>query len=123
MNNKPKKSSLLEKIQARSVKVVVKSTPMKITKHGAIEQLPPPKPNNKTRELIAAAESVKPHLKRGKDNALTMRALAKKLKCSKGAAERRFNLYVKRFKGLDQKLKSVPVREGDRGPEGIGFYL
>jgi hypothetical protein len=81
------------------------------------------KPNNKTRELMAKAESVKPHLKRGLDNALTMRALARKLRCSKGAAERRFNQYVKKHLPQDTKLKSVPVREGDRGPEAIGFYL
>jgi hypothetical protein len=83
----------------------------------------PVKPNNKTRELLAKSEAVKSHLKRGVANALTMRALARKLRCSKGAAERRFNQYVKKYLPQDSWLKSVPVREGDRGPEAIGFYL
>lgn len=106
----------------------MKKTPVKLTKHGAIEQPARKsvrkKPNNKTRELMEAALSVKHWLKRGKENAISARALGRRMRCSKGAAERRLNEYVKNhLPGGAKRLKSIPVREGDRGPEAIGFYL
>jgi hypothetical protein len=66
---------------------------------------------------------VKKHLPRGKDNAITMASLARRMRCSKGAAERRFNAYLKQHKELDQRIKFTPVRDGERGPLSAGFYL
>jgi ribosomal protein S25 len=68
-------------------------------------------------------EAVKKWLPRGLANAVTMASLAKRMGCSKGAAERRFNAYLTQYGGLDQKVKFVPVREGERGPLSAGFYL
>jgi response regulator of citrate/malate metabolism len=68
-------------------------------------------------------EAVKKWLPRGLANAVTMASLAKRMGCSKGAAERRFNAYLTQYGGLDQKIKFVPVREGERGPLSAGFYL
>ena len=61
-------------------------------------------------------------LGRGQKNAVTIRTLAKKMKCSKAAAERRVNAYLTKTKGFE-KLKSIPMREGERGPLSTGFYL
>lgn len=80
-------------------------------------------PNNKTRELMEAARGVKQYLRRGKDHAISMRALARKMRCSKGAAERRFQHYVKKYLPGGTRVKTISVREGDRGPEATGFYL
>lgn len=68
-------------------------------------------------------EAVKKFLPRGKDNAITMRALARRMRCSKGAAERRFNAYLKKYGNVSERVKFIPVREGDRGPLSVGFYL
>lgn len=68
-------------------------------------------------------EAVKKHLPRGVANAITMRTLARRMRCSKGAAERRFNAYWKAHRELDTKVKFTPVRDGERGPMSAGFYL
>lgn len=68
-------------------------------------------------------EAVKQWIPRGKDKAITMRALARRMRCSKGAAERRLNAYLAKYKNLNERLKTVPVREGERGPVSSGFYL
>lgn len=67
-------------------------------------------------------DAVKQHLPSSAEKAVTMRALAKKLRCSKGAAERRLNAFLAQSNKGD-KLQSVQVREGERGPTATGFYL
>lgn len=99
------------------------SKPVKITTAGAIEQ--PPKVRGIPGKKMEPhhIEAVGKALRRGVDKAITIRGLAKRLRCSMGAAERRFNAYMKKHAGFDKKLKSVPVRDGERGPFSTGFYL
>lgn len=87
----------------------------------AVPSVPVKKPHGKIIEPHHI-EAVKKFLPRGMVNALTMRALGRKMKCSKGAAERRFNAYLEKTKGFE-KIKSCQVREGERGPSATGFYL
>lgn len=93
-----------------------------VKKHRAT---PPPIPEKRRHGKIIQPEhieAVKKFLPRGQENAITMRTLAKRMRCSKGAAERRFNAYLEKTKGFE-KIKSIPVREGERGPSSTGFYL
>lgn len=100
-------------------KLESKTEPKKIGKHSV-------RPAKKNRGKVIKPEhieAVKKWLPRGLANAVTMASLAKRMGCSKGAAERRFNAYLTQYGGLDQKIKFVPVREGERGPLSAGFYL
>jgi hypothetical protein len=56
------------------------------------------------------------------DTPITMRALAKKLRCTLPTAMRRLAAWEATQKGL-KKLKSRYVREGKRGFESVGYYL
>lgn len=66
-------------------------------------------------EEIAA---VKEFLPKGIAKAVSLRFLAKKMRCSREAAMRRLEAYVE---GKDIKLKRVKLREGKRGPTSVGY--
>lgn len=53
---------------------------------------------------------------------LTLKALGKKLRCSRDATIRRLDAFIEKHKGFF-KVKKVYVREGKRGPESEAFYL
>ena len=68
-------------------------------------------------------EAVKRWLPIGVTEAVTIRALARRMRCSQGAAERRLNRYLRMNESVARRLKSLLVREGKRGPRSTGFYL
>ena len=51
---------------------------------------------------------------------MTMRALAGRLQCSFQAAERRFKAWMSRDL---PRLESVEIREGEKGPLSIGYFV
>lgn len=69
--------------------------------------------------LVASNEKVL-SLLRGAKQAKTKRQLAKALKCSFNAAGR---CLVRLQKGTTAKLRTVMVREGDRGPQSKAYYV
>jgi hypothetical protein len=99
--------------------------PVKLVAAGAIEQ--PPKvrgiPGKKMEKHHI--EAIKRSLRVGVENAITIKGLAVRMRCSMGAAERRFNRYMKLHPDFALKVKSFPVREhkGARGPMAMGFFL
>jgi DNA-binding Lrp family transcriptional regulator len=56
------------------------------------------------------------------DKPQSVNTLAKKLRCSREAVKRRLEAYQYLVKGFI-KIKQAPVREGERGPMSVGYYV
>lgn len=122
-NSKSKNKTVLEKIMSRPVEKKVAAGKAPVKKRAVAPPIPKKVNLGKLIEPHHI-EAVKKHLPRGVANAITMRTLARRMRCSKGAAERRFNAYWKLHrKELDNRIKFTTVRDGERGPLSAGFYL